>query len=104
MHRTRADLHFERTTLGISYNGVQGAISVRFRARNIIIKLIAHGYPSLVHQPKRVVAVTLRLNNNPQCAHIKQCTEIETFLTHLVVDAVDMFGPPCHIGCDAHFL
>ena len=103
VHGARANLHFKGSAVSIGDHGVKRTIAVRLRTRDVVIKLIGHRDPQLMHQSKRAIAISLCLNNDAHGTHIEQLAEIEILLAHLVVDAVDVFGSTGDVRGDTHF-
>jgi hypothetical protein len=98
VHFLRADLHFERAAVVGDHRGVQRAVEVSFRVRDVVVEFAMDRLPQRMHHAQGRVAVAHLIDDDAQRAHVIHLIEIEMLLAHLVPDAVDVLGPAIN-GC-----
>ncbi len=91
VHLLRTDLDFENFAFGAEHGGVQRAVTVLLRARDIIVELIGDVAPQPVHQSQRRVTIADFGHQYPHRANIVYLREADTLVLHFAPDAVDVF-------------
>ena len=101
VHLVRADLDFDGLAFRPDHRGVQRAIVVRLRLRDVVVELPRHRRPQVVHDAERGVAVLHVVDEHAHRAHVVKRFEADALALHLVVDAVDVLRPAADFGRDA---
>ncbi len=100
VHFPRADLHLDRLSFGPEHRGMDGAVEVVLRRRDVIVELTGNvGEPSM-HQAQRGITVGHRVGDDAHGAQIEYLLEGELLALHLPVDAVDVLGAAVDLGGD----
>jgi hypothetical protein len=101
VHFVGAYLHFERAAVRPRHRGMQRAVEVAFRTRDVIVELLRDRLPQIVDDAEHGIAVLDLVHQHAHAAHVVDLGEVERLLAHLVVDAVDVLGPAGDLGLDA---
>ncbi len=83
VHRAGADLQFDALLAGSDDRGVQRAIVVLLRYRDVILEPRRHHRPGHVHDAERAVAFLGRTDENPVADEIGQLLEPDRLALHL---------------------
>ncbi len=100
MHLEGADLHFQCLALGADDGGVQGAVVVLLRVRDVVVELATEVGPQVVHDAEGGVAVLDVVHEDADRADVEQALEPAILALHLAPDAVDVLRPAGHLRHD----
>ena len=70
MHLVRADLHFDRFTLGADHRRVQRAIVIALGLGDVIVELLRDRRPQVVHHPQHGVTILHVIDQHAHRAHV----------------------------------
>ena len=93
MHLIRADLEFDVLALGTDHSRMERLIEIGFRNRDVVLESARHRPPQRMNHPHERVAVHLRIGHDAQGGQIVHLLERDRLLVHLLINAVEMFGP-----------
>ncbi len=101
VHVARADLDLERRRARPDHGRVQRAVEVVLGRGDVIVEFARNVGPAAVHDAERGIAVRDAPRNDADRAHVQHLVEGQALLVHLPPDAVDVLGPPQHLGLHA---
>ena len=101
VHLGGADLDLDALCQRSDHGGVDGAVAVALRGRDVVVELSRDVGPAPVHHPERRVAVRDRGHHHAHGTHVEELLERQLLALHLAVDAVDMFRAAVDLGRDA---
>ena len=101
VHLAGANLDLDRNGGGPEHGGVQRAVQVVLRRRDVVVELARDVVPPAVHDAERGVAVLDGRGDDAHGAHVEHLLEGEALAVHLPPDAVDVLRPADHLGRDA---
>ena len=100
VHLTRANLDFDRPTVGRRHHGVQRLVVIALGLRDVVIEFMRHWRPHGMHHTEHGVAIFHVIDQHAQCAHIEELGELQPLVSHLVPDAENVFGAAKDLGLD----
>ena len=100
VHLAGADLHLERLPLRPDHRGVQRAVVVRLRLRDVVVELAGQRRPQVVHDAERRVARLHVVDDDAHRADVVERLDARLLAAHLAPDAEDVLGPAAHVGPD----
>ena len=104
VHLVGADLDLDGLA-GMRDDGrVQGLIAVRLGHGDVVLEPAWHRLPQRVHDPQHPVAVTHRLDLDPDRGEVVDLAEVLALAGHLLPDGVDVLRPARDVGLDANLL
>ena len=101
VHLDRANLHFERLALGPDDRGVQRAIAVGFRLRDVIVELAGERRPHVMDDAERRVTIADVVDQDAHGADVVERVDADFLAPHLFPDAIDVLGPSRDVGPNA---
>ena len=96
VHVARPDLHLQGFALRADHRGMNRAVLVILRGRDVIVEFAGNVVPQGVHHAQRRIALLDRFDHDPHRAHVKQLVERELLALHFAPDAVDMLRTPVY--------
>src|SRR3546814_11263536 len=83
VHLLGTDLDFDALVLGADHRGVQAAITVLLRRRDVILETARHRRPRLMHHTERVIAGGQALDDNAEGHDVGELLERDIMSLHL---------------------
>ena len=93
VHRPRADLHLEGTTVECDHCRVQALIEVVLRHGDVVVELIWDRSPDAMDRTERCVAVAKVLYDHANRIDVVNLGEVARSARHLLVDRIEMLRP-----------
>ncbi len=93
MHFVRADLDLHRLGAGSDDRGVNRAVEIVLRRRDVVVELAGNELPQRVNDAERRIAFGDGIDQHPRGADVHELLEGQLLGLHLAPDAVDVFRP-----------
>ena len=103
MHLPCADLDLQRVAVAADDGCVEALVHVIFGCGDVVVDLARNGFPQPVHDAQDAVAVRDALRDHAEAAHVVDALEWDPLAPHLLVNAIDVFGPACDLCLGALF-
>jgi hypothetical protein len=101
VHLVRPYLHLERQLARTDHRGMQRAVVVLLRVRDVVVELTGDIRPAAVHEPERGVALGEIADDHAHGEHVHDLLEGDALALHLAPDAVDVFRASADLGNDS---
>src|SRR6185437_12746094 len=96
VHLLGADLQFDALLAGADHGGVDRAVVVRLRRRDVILETPRHHWPTRMHDAERLIAVARRLHDDAEAEDVGKLFEADRLSLHLAPDRIGALAPPFH--------
>ncbi len=100
VHLPGAYLHFELFTVRADHSGVQRLVHVGLGVGYVVVELAGDRLPYSVDYPQHGVAGRDVVHKDPESKQVVQLLHGQFFSVHLLVDAVEVLGPPLDLAAD----
>ena len=100
VHVTGANLHFNRPSIIADDNGVQGFVTIRFRASNVIIEFLRDRLPQVMQHTQHAITIFHIVNDDAKRADVVQICKLQLLATHFIKNAVNVLGAARNLGAD----
>ena len=102
VHLFGADLHFQGLALGTDDRGVERAVCVRLRARDVVVEFALDRCPQVVHDAEHRVALADVADDHAHGTDVVEPLEGHVLAAHLSPDRIEVLRPPLDRRGDAH--
>ena len=100
VHVVGADLDFDRLVAGTEHRGMNRAVHVVLRGRDVVVELAGNERPERMHDAERRVAVRHRAHQDARRADIHDLLESQALHLHFAPDAEDVLRTAVDLSLD----
>jgi hypothetical protein len=104
VHLLGADLQLDALVAGTDHGGVDRAIVVLLRRRDVVLEAAGHHRPGGVHDAERAVAGSRRRSHDAEAEDVGQLLEADRLALHLGPDRKRLLAPAIDLRGDAVLL
>ena len=101
VHQPGADLHLDPHVMGADHGGMQRAVIVLLRRRDIVLEAAGNGAPGAVHDAKRPVALVGGSHQHPEAENVGELAKRQMLALHLAPDRERPFLAAMDLRLDA---
>ena len=101
MHQPGADLHFDAHVVRADDGGVDRAVVVLLRRRDVVLEAARHGAVGAVDDAERPVALVHRADDDAEAEDVGELAERQMLALHLAPDRVGPLLAAIDLGLDA---
>ena len=101
LHVDGADLQFDALAAGSDHGGVDRAVIVLLRGRDVVLVAAGDHRPARMNDAERPVAFVDRLDDDAEPEDVGKLLERDGFALHLAPDRIGPLLAPRHLGIDA---
>jgi len=103
VHLVRTDLNLQRKAVFADHGGMQTAVFIGLGMGDVVIELPRHRRPQMMHNAQNLVALRQVLDEHSYTNRIIDTGKRQVLPSHLVVDAIDVFGTAFDLGRNFFF-
>src|SRR6202041_3230301 len=101
LHGAGADLQFDALLAGADHRGVDRAVIVLLRRRDVILEAPRHHGPGNMDDAERLVAFGHVADHDAEAENIRKLLEADRLALHLAPDRIGALAPADDFGADA---
>src|SRR3954447_13120374 len=98
IHLPRAELQLDALLARPHHGGVDRAIIILLRRRDVILEATGHDRPGRVHDAERLIALVYGLEHHAEAVDVGELFETHRLAFHLAPDRVGALATAMHLG------
>src|ERR1700684_737442 len=101
LHGAGADLQLDALLAGSDHRGVDRAVIVLLRRRDLVLEASRHHRPGNMDDAERLVAFGDAAHHDAEAENVRKLFEADRLALHLAPDRIGALAPAANLGADA---